>query len=352
MELVERLGDPDVLSNEGVVLSLDDGRGRLVGHLREIPQGSEWSSADGLGVERFGNVVRVGDSFLDIPFEARAVVLPNVNDERDVQWPELPAELISRHILVLLDERDLLRLASVSRWFRRLCLDAVLWMELFASRFGFLPPFLASSTDASGFWMSRFAYQCAEVRSFGRVTLSRDASSTEEATRVVLMGPVNAGKTTLLNTLQSRANIPLLERIKSTLLVRTVVTSGFVGGARSLCTMKYWDIPGEARNRTIASVYCQKAHCLVFVYDCNDAASFEAVKTWVWELRKSVKSSTREMVLLCNKYERETHCILDAQRFAAQEKLRLVTMNIERNQAFEWRLFNWKLAAKTQNVIL
>lgn len=298
-------------------------------------------------MQRFGNVVQLngGAQCLDVAFKNHQIMPAQGPAEAPEEgWGMLPLRLVQSQLLALLDERNLLSLASVNRWFRALCLDGALWMELFAARFGFLPPF----AQVSGYWLSRFFHQRREVASFGSVALDSPPPD-EKMTRVVMMGPLNAGKTTLLNSLQQSRN----QAAKSSLFVRTVVASGYVGGSLSLCSVKFWDIPGDPRNRSISSVYCQTAHCICFVFDAESDESLAQVKDWVLGLKMSIKSRDYQLVLICNKYTDDGESrerFLQAMAFARQEKMQVLTVNSMQDNGYEFKLFIWRLAGVVQKI--
>lgn len=108
-----------------------------------------------------------------------------------------------------------------------------------------------------------------------------------------------------------------------------------------MCSVKFWDIPGDPRNRSIASVYCSTAHCLVFVYDAAEMSSLAQVKDWVLTVKMSVKSTGKTLAFLARG---SAHCV-EAREFAKREKLVLLTEDVAQDRGFEWRLFLWRLCS-------
>jgi hypothetical protein len=241
---VELLADALSLQERGVVVFAEPERGRLVTHLADVPTGFAGVTAGKLAFERIGNVVRVGSRFVEVPFEeAPIIVWETVFDAGSLS---VLSQVLMELLLTLLDECDLLRLSRTNKRMRNVSTEPVLWMHLFARRFGFLPPFCGTGR---GFWMSRFAHQAREVASFGSLVDVREKAPLEEQLkRVVLLGPVGGGKSALLAVLNKRGKF---ETLPST-FVRTTMAWGFVGG-RSYAGCKFWDIPGDPRNRSVAS---------------------------------------------------------------------------------------------------
>jgi small GTP-binding protein len=186
------------------------------------------------------------------------------------------------------------------------------------------------------------------VKSFGTLVVSAPPKE-KDLVRLVLLGPLNAGKTTLVHTLQNKQRAE--EEAHPSMFVRTSLASGFVGKSENLCTVKLWDIPGESRNKSISSVYCQGAACLCFVFNANDSSSFAKTKEWVQVLKMSTKTSQTRLVLMANRFEgAETEELLSWMSFAAKERMEFVTMNVFKDKGFEWKRFCWRLASETKKI--
>jgi hypothetical protein len=233
---VALLRSEGALEQTGLLVTCDGGsRGRLVYGLGQLPAGVAFLTPSRAHVQRFGNVVRVGPHLIDVPFRERPIVLWEGAGE---VWPPLMRSLVER-VLSLLDEQSLLRLSAASKALRNAATDGIVWMHLFARRFGFLPPFAGA---ARGFWLSRFWFQRREVECFGSVDVAA-APPEEQMLRVVLLGPLRSGKTTLLTALHRSA--PNATGTQASTFVRTSVASGFVGGSTLLCSVKFWDSKNE-----------------------------------------------------------------------------------------------------------
>lgn len=312
----------------------DSGRGRFVTRLDDIPLGFVGTTAKGLVFERLGNVVRLGNRFLEIAF--REMTLCLWQPEHDAgSLSLLGARLVD--LLAMLDELDLMALGRVNKRLRNVVTEPVLWMHLFARRFGFLPPFLGTGR---GFWMARFAHQRREVASFGSLVFPENNKTQDDLLkRVVLMGPLGAGKTSLVASL-TRRHEQSAETAPST-FVRTSVAWGFVGGL-SHAGCKFWDIPGDPRNRSVASVYCSTAHALVFVYRPGEAGSFQLVRDWVLEVKRSVKTADKTLLLIASGSGAVDKSEID---FARHERLAFIRENLTVDNGFEWKLWLFKLCS-------
>jgi hypothetical protein len=101
----------------------------------------ELTTPRGGKLQRVGNVICLENHFLDVDFEAVDCVTELEKAEK-TEFFGLSSEFIQKNLLSLLDEKTLLQLSQVDVFFHNLVFDAVIWMELFACRFGYLPPFL------------------------------------------------------------------------------------------------------------------------------------------------------------------------------------------------------------------
>lgn len=69
-----------------------------------------------------------------------------------------------------------------------------------------------------------------------------------------------------------------------------------------------WDTGGQERFRAMAPLYYRDAAGAVIVYDCTDAASFEAVKYWASELRSKGPSNC-SLLVAANKMDMEEQVV-------------------------------------------
>lgn len=312
-------------------------------------------------MSRFANVVFLDGVPLDIPMREVAVSAPRRSAPLAAPsaWP-LSAALTER-VLVLLDERALLRMSATCVYFHALCTDAVLWMELFAKRFRYLPPFSPVVVTSSGghvsagYWISRFAHQRREVCAFGALHLPLDATPLPEArmVRVVLLGPCNVGKSTLIRQLRSAESLVIPTQYEATTFVRTTSLYGFVGGARRLCGMKVWDIPGDPRNRSVSSVYCSTAHVVVCMYDGSRRESFEQLRDWLLDVRLHIsKTQQVQLAVVAAKSDLVGDEALEreARAFARAERVPFHKMSAHAGAMDEWRLFFWKHVANALKI--
>jgi small GTP-binding protein len=97
----------------------------------------------------------------------------------------------------------------------------------------------------------------------------------DEASKVVLLGDHNVGKTCIYNFAQKR---PFSPRVPMT-----------VGGGCCLVeiqipgeTVKFvlWDTAGSERHRALVPLYFERAAYLILAYDCTDRASFDSIRMW------------------------------------------------------------------------
>jgi Ras-related protein Rab-18 len=269
---------------------------------------------------------------------------------QDNPW-NVPSAFADR-LLALLDEIDIVRLSRTCLSLHARCVDAVLWMELFARRFRYLPPYTPTMKVGdkrlitSTFWISQFARQRIEVSVFGSLRLLPQLQIPDtQIVRVVLIGPCNVGKSSLVRVLREPiANDNVYE---PTAFVRTSSVYGFVGGAKRVCGAKFWDIPGDPRNRSVSTVYCADTQCVLFVFDCSRRESFDQLCDWILNARLHIhKNQKTRLAIIASKYDLGMSESVEraAREFAKRERIPFIRISALHN-VYEWRLFCWKLVA-------
>lgn len=94
---------------------------------------------------------------------------------------------------------------------------------------------------------------------------------------LTLVGLQNAGKTTLVNVVSSGGGAVMEDTIPTVGFNMRRVTKGRV-------TIKFWDIGGQPRFRSMWERYCRNVNSIVYVLDSADHASLESAKTELHEL--------------------------------------------------------------------
>lgn len=138
--------------------------------------------------------------------------------------------------------------------------------------------------------------------------------------KIVLIGPGAVGKTAILNryvnddfdeNYQLTVGVDFLGKL-------VVLDSG------ELAKLSIWDIGGQERFETIRTTFYRGAHGTLLVFDLTRNNTFEAMKTWLDEIRKSTDNPDLPFLLIGNKLDllEETGEVVDrgeAKSFAENE---------------------------------
>jgi len=147
---------------------------------------------------------------------------------------------------------------------------------------------------------------CAESRPVqGRgVNVESAAERQGKEAKVVLLGDSGVGKSSFaLRFCQGRFS-PFHEVTIGAAFLQQIVR--LPDGSQ--LKLHIWDTGGQERFRAMAPLYYRDAAGAVIVYDCTDAASFEAVKYWASELRSKGPSNC-SLLVAANKMDMEEQVV-------------------------------------------
>lgn len=110
--------------------------------------------------------------------------------------------------------------------------------------------------------------------------------------KVIIIGDAGVGKSALLNQV-----------VNSTFDLEYVSTVGV--DFKSTCLdvngkyikLNLWDATGQERFRTLTSSYYRNAHGIIIVYSVNHRPSFQAVQSWLEEVRHYAEEKTVVMLV-------------------------------------------------------
>lgn len=67
-----------------------------------------------------------------------------------------------------------------------------------------------------------------------------------------------------------------------------------------------WDVGGQSLSANMLGKYVYDAHCIVFVYDVTNAASFESITDWVSVVKRITRQQEKVSILVL--YRIESFC--------------------------------------------
>eukprot|EP01136_Pigoraptor_vietnamica_P000596 Opistho-1_new@26100 len=117
-----------------------------------------------------------------------------------------------------------------------------------------------------------------------------DRQSASLEAKVVVLGAQGVGKTSLVvRFVKGSYSNDITSTIGASFMTKKMTTD------HCKVRLQIWDTAGQERFRSMAPMYYRGANAALLVYDITSEPSFEDMKSWVLELRKSVESD----VVLC-----------------------------------------------------
>ena len=122
-------------------------------------------------------------------------------------------------------------------------------------------------------------------------------STKSSSIKIVLVGPSNAGKTSIAK----RFTTDTFDEFQD-MTVGSAFFSKQVKTARGQVRVELWDTAGQEKFRSVAPMYFRNAAGALLVFDSTVASSFDdCEKQWLPELLPHLKNSTEFIVLCANK---------------------------------------------------
>ncbi|CAL6109445.1 Rab11 [Hexamita inflata] len=107
--------------------------------------------------------------------------------------------------------------------------------------------------------------------------------------KIVLLGDTGVGKTTLIQQFTTHEYNPMITSSLSAACVQMQFMDK---------KLEIWDTAGQEKYNSITPIYYRKASCVLLVFDLSHSFTFERVKWWFEEVRRTTKTN---MIVVGNK---------------------------------------------------
>jgi len=136
---------------------------------------------------------------------------------------------------------------------------------------------------------------------FDQGQMSNPREKLEKGVKLVLLGEMNSGKTSLVYRLVKNS---FVERMEPTIGAAFMVKNMIVDGVQ--VKLEIWDTAGQERYRSLAPMYYRGAAAAILVYDITRKSSFDTMRRWVQELQKQAAPNI-VLALAGNKCDLQSH---------------------------------------------
>ena len=114
--------------------------------------------------------------------------------------------------------------------------------------------------------------------------------------KIIIIGDSSTGKTSIVNRYVSN---------KFDNTYKATIASQFsykiIKINKVIYRMQFWDLAGQDRNGTLASIFCKDSHGIVFCCDVTEPNSKNNILTWKKSLEDSLDISNTPLILMENK---------------------------------------------------
>jgi Ras-related protein Rab-1A len=164
--------------------------------------------------------------------------------------------------------------------------------------------------------------------------MSKQLSSTNCTAKLILVGDVNVGKTSLMQV--------YVDGIFSNYIPMTIGVDFMIKNVQVdniVFRVQIWDTAGQERYRTITSSYYRGAHGIFIVYDVTNRTSFNNAINWLKESNTYADDSVPK-ILLGNKIDSANRTVSEdeGKKFALDNNISFLEVsakdNININDAF------------------
>ena len=136
--------------------------------------------------------------------------------------------------------------------------------------------------------------------------------------KIIFVGNANVGKTSIATRYVSGIFSNIIEPTVGAAFLSKEVELNSIK-----CTFNIWDTAGQESYRYLVPMYYRNAAIAVIVFDLTNETSFQAINSWVEDVKKSVENDI--VLILCgNKCDIETKSIEFDQIQEISKKLELI----------------------------
>lgn len=153
------------------------------------------------------------------------------------------------------------------------------------------------ASTASGFASSNLSFGSAATNITSRTTIREKVTKFDPGSdfwaRIAILGDKGVGKSTLLEREIAAGPVP----IKNSKSNNINFLSKRYKIMESLCTLQYWDAPGDHECAVETGRYCAGSAGYVLVFDVNDPQTFKSLESiWIPEIRRSLNRTKAKSI--------------------------------------------------------
>ncbi|TNV77594.1 hypothetical protein FGO68_gene15211 [Halteria grandinella] len=159
------------------------------------------------------------------------------------------------------------------------------------------------------------AYQCDIYQDPSKLVISNGGGAYDATFKLILIGNSGVGKSCIIKRIGSNS---FSHEHEVTIGAEFTTIAAHVDRKRFL-KLQYWDSCGQERFNSITRIFYRGSHCVVFVYEVNNAQSLRDLeRVWIADVQANLKDAF--LVLVGNKADVDDELKTRSQRQVSQEE--------------------------------